>query len=90
MTTQERRSFRRRQLSHVVTLVVPEAAVLRGEAVNASKTGILLEARGRLGVRVTIDGHEYRGWLARAYRVERDAFTYAIELEDALEVDDLL
>jgi hypothetical protein len=76
-------------MSAEVTLTVPEPVVLRGEAVNGSRTGILVEARGRLGLRVTINGREYRGWLARAYRVELNAFAYAIELDDALEVDDL-
>ena len=89
MTMLERRSSQRFQISNSVSLTVPEAVVLHGEAVNANKTGILLHARGRLDLRLTINGREYRGWLVRAYRVELSAFTYAIELEDSLEIDDL-
>ncbi len=89
MTTPERRNFQRFQISSAVSLAVPETVELQGQAIDASKMGVLLEARGRLNVRLTINGREYRGWLARAYRVERSAFTYAIELEDSLEIDDL-
>ena len=89
MTTPERRNFQRFPISSAVSLAVPETVELHGQAVDASKVGVLLEARGRLNVRLTINGREYRGWLARAYRVERNAFTYAIELEDSLEIDDL-
>ena len=89
MTTPERRNFQRFQISSAVSLAVPETVELHGQAIDASKMGVLLEARGRLNVRLMINGREYRGWLARAYRVERSAFTYAIELEDSLEIDDL-
>ena len=89
MTTPERRNFQRFPISSAVSLAVPETVELHGQAIDASKMGVLLEARGRLNVRLTINGREYRGWLARAYRVERSAFTYAIELEDSLEIDDL-
>ncbi len=89
MTKPERRKVGRYQVSSVVSVTMPEPVELHGQAINASKKGVLLEARGRLDVRLTIDGHEYRGWLARAYRVERSACTYAIELEDSLELADL-
>ena len=88
MTTPERRNFPRLQISSAVSLDVPETVELHGQAINASKTGVLVEARGRLRVRLTINGHQYGGWLARAYRVELATFTYAIELEDSVEVDD--
>jgi hypothetical protein len=68
---------------------VPETVELHGQAINGSRTGVLLEAQGRLNVCLTINGREYRGWLARAYRVERNVYTYAIELEDPVEIDDL-
>ena len=89
MTTPERRNFPRFQTSRAISIAVPEMVELCGQAVNASKTGVLIEARGRLKVQVTIDGHAYRGWLVRAYRVERSTFTYAIELDDPLAIDDL-
>jgi hypothetical protein len=89
MTTPERRNFPRLQISSAVSIDVPEAVELRGQAINASRTGVLVEAQGRLRVRVTISGHQYSGWLARAYRVELGTFSYAIELEDPVEIDDL-
>ena len=64
MTTPERRNFQRFPISSAVSLAVPETVELHGQAVDASKVGVLLEARGRLNVRLTINGREYRGWLA--------------------------
>src|SRR5689334_24102792 len=86
MSTPERRIYPRFQISRAVALAVPETVALHGQAMNASKRGILLEAHGRLTVRVTIDGREYDGWLARAYRVDRNTFAYAIELDASSEM----
>ena len=66
----------------------PDRIELHGQAVNASKQGVLLEARGRLRVVATIKGREYKGWLVRAYKVERGVSAYGIELEEDLDLSD--
>ena len=76
----------RYEVSFPLSLTAPDRMELHGQAVNASKQGVLLEARGRLRVVVTIKGREYRGWLVRAYKVERGVSAYGIELEEDLDL----
>ncbi len=85
LINKERRQRVRYQVSFPVSLAT-EDGTLEGEAVNASRQGVLLETRGRLNVRLTIEGQEYRGWLVRAHRVGRGTSAYAIELEDDFEL----
>ena len=85
LINKERRQGVRYKVSFPVCLTTMDGT-LEGEAVNANRQGVLLETRGRINIRLTIDGQEYRGWLVRAYRVERGTSAYAIELEDDLEL----
>ncbi len=64
----DRRQRVRYQVSFPVSLATIDST-LDGQAINASREGVLLEAEGRLGLRVTIKGRDYRGWLVRASRM---------------------
>ena len=78
----------RHEVSFPLSLTAPDRMELHGQAINASKQGVLLEARGRLRVVATIKGRDYKGWLVRAYQVERGVSAYGIELEEDLDLSD--
>lgn len=84
----ERRAGMRYQVSFPISLTAPDRMELHGQAINASKQGVLLEARGRLRVQVTFKGRDYWGWLVRAYKVEQGVSAYGIELEEDLDLSD--
>ena len=61
LANNERRQGARYQVSFPVALATMDGT-LEGQAINASRDGVLLEVEGRLGVRLTIKGKDYRGW----------------------------
>ncbi len=87
MMNSDRRQRVRYQVSFSVSLATIDST-LDGQAINASREGVLLEAEGRLGLRVTIKGRDYRGWLVRAQQNDGGKVAYAIELDDDLDLSD--
>jgi hypothetical protein len=84
---EERRSAERRVAQFPVTLSITGPVALTGRTLNLSRSGLLLEAQGRIPVTITLEGTRYTGFLVRALleqRGEENAITIAIQLVDTL------
>ncbi len=86
MTETKRPRADRHEERHPISLVFDDAVELPGHTINWSRTGCVVEASGRLGVQVKIDGHSYRGFLVRAVSGEAGTTTYGIQLLDPLKL----
>ncbi len=83
------RRTRRRDLDcPVVVTLADEVVKLTWHTLNVSTDGVLLEALGRISVRVNIKGTTYHGHLVRAFPTEAETTAYAIALDEAFEAFD--
>jgi hypothetical protein len=80
MSQIERRATGRYDDQLKVSVVFEESGRLEGETVNWSRSGILIQAAGRISVQVTVDGQEYQGELVRAFPVNAGTTEYGIKL----------
>ncbi len=86
MSEVRQRRTRRRDLGcPVVVTLTDEIVELKGQTVNVSSDGVLLEALGRIPVLVDIKGTTYRGHLVRAFPTDTETTAYAIALDDAFD-----
>ncbi len=83
----ERRIAERQVAQFPVTLSITGPVALTGQTLNLSRSGLLLEAQGRIPVAITLQGARYTGFLVRAAQNqsgEANTITIAIELVDLL------
>lgn len=81
----ERRIAERRTERFAVAFSIEAPCQLDGQTLNLSRSGVLLEAEGKIPVTLTIKGERYRGVLVRAVQaVGSGLMTYAIQLTDTL------
>ena len=84
---EERRRAQRRYVRFPVELSITAPVALTGQTLNLSRSGLLLEAQGRIPVTITLEGTRYTGFLVRAtqnQRGEENAITIAIQMVDTL------
>jgi len=84
---EERRSAERRAAQFPVTLSITGPVALTGQTLNLSRSGLLLEAQGRIPVAITLQGTRYTCFLVRAAQEqggEGNTITIAIQLVDLL------
>lgn len=81
----DRRRAERRSVSFPVRLSVEQPAVLQGQTVNLSASGVLVTADGKIPVIVEINGVRYAGHLVRAMTIAGESTAYAIQVTETLD-----
>ena len=83
----ERRAAERRTERFPVAVTIDAPCELEGHTLNLSRSGVLLEASGKIPITLTIKGQHYQGVLVRAVQ-ERSGglMSYAIHLTQNLQL----
>jgi hypothetical protein len=77
----ERRTAERRTEHFSVAVAIEAPCQLDGQTLNLSRTGVLLEAKGKIPITLTIKGQRYQGVLVRASQKPGGGLmSYAIQL----------
>jgi hypothetical protein len=77
----ERRAAERRTERFPVVVTIEAACELEGHTLNLSRSGVLLEASGKIPITLTIKGQRYQGLLVRAVQGPGGGLmSYAIQL----------
>ncbi len=86
MQMEKRRGSPRRSLKKPSRLGIA-AGSLPVETVNISRHGALVKAKGRITVVLHFQGTIFRGRLVRAVPSDGETTTYALELDDPVDLD---
>ena len=82
---EDRRGAERHTEHFPVAVMIDGPIGLDGQTLNLSRSGVLLEAQGKIPVTLTIKGERYQGVLVRAVQaIGSGLMTYAIQLTDTL------
>jgi hypothetical protein len=81
----ERRAAERRTEHFPVAVSINAPCELDGQTLNLSRSGVLLEASGKIPITLTIKGERYQGVLVRAVQAPGGGLmSYAIRLTHSL------
>ena len=85
MTETERRGAERHEGTFPVSMVMTGSVELEGKTINYSRTGVVLEARGRIKVELGFRGKRYNAQLVRVHPIDDETIECAIALEELLD-----
>ena len=74
-----------RQSFEVSLALVLATGSLEGEAMDLSREGILIKAKGKITMLLQLNGQEYRGRLVRATPLSENETAYAIEFNEPMD-----